>query len=239
MKILPSGIAVLEGDDHISRFVEEAGKLDYEGYNHNMLPPLLDLLKEGDVIIDGGAFIGEQTIAYSQKIGRNGLIVAFEPSEEASKCLCHNVQKFDTHLVTEVCDWALGKTTGEELLFCMDDDFPNSVGSRWLKCGDGNIVTLSIDDLCSVGTDRQWPRLDLIKLDVEGMELQVLEGGANTISTLKPKMVIEVNRKALARQNAMPFMLLDWLNEHRYKWKNIIPGNECVGDLYDILAEPI
>ena len=61
MKITKEGIAILENDTHISKWVEESGKLDHD---QNDIPLILKYINEGDTVVDCGAFIGDHTIAY-------------------------------------------------------------------------------------------------------------------------------------------------------------------------------
>ena len=87
MKILPNNIAVLENDSHISRWVEETGKLDHDEYS---LPIILKHIKEGDYVVDAGAFIGDHTVAYVKAVGSTGRVYAFEPNLSAYECLVYN-----------------------------------------------------------------------------------------------------------------------------------------------------
>jgi hypothetical protein len=66
MKITKHGFAVLENDQWISRWAEEEGRLDHD---QNMLPLILKHIYRGDTVVDVGAFIGDHTIAYSEKVG--------------------------------------------------------------------------------------------------------------------------------------------------------------------------
>jgi len=66
VKILDNGIAVIEGDTHISSWVESTGRFDHD---QNALPIILEHIKEGDWVVDGGAFIGDHTKAYKDKVG--------------------------------------------------------------------------------------------------------------------------------------------------------------------------
>ena len=77
-------IAILETDNCICRFVEQSGRLDHD---QNMLPIVLSYIPIGGVVIDVGAFIGDHTIAYLNKVRENGMVYAFEPYINAFECL--------------------------------------------------------------------------------------------------------------------------------------------------------
>src|SRR5687767_9160852 len=87
MKILPNGIAVLEKDSHISKWCESEKRLDHD---QNLLPVILSYVKKGDWVVDAGAFIGDHTRAYLDRVGATGVVVALEPNPEAFECLKHN-----------------------------------------------------------------------------------------------------------------------------------------------------
>lgn len=71
--------------------------------------------------------------------------------------------------------------------------------------------------------DREFaglPRLDLIKLDVEGAECDVIQGGMKTIARLRPRMVIEVHSHMKGRENNGS-ILTRHLNELGYDFRRI------------------
>ncbi len=80
-------IAVIEFDSHISSWVEEAGRLCHDSMVHESILPLI---KEGDWVVDAGAYIGDHTIAYAEKVGSRGRVIAFEINPPALECLKHN-----------------------------------------------------------------------------------------------------------------------------------------------------
>jgi hypothetical protein len=80
------------------------------------------------------------------------------------------------------------------------------------------------------------PKLDFIKLDVEGDELNVLIGGYNTIKKFKPKMFIEINEHTLKRKGLTSLDLFNWLDKNGYVYTNVYPNEKMKGDQYDIIA---
>ena len=79
MKILPNGIAVIEGDSHISMWVEQSGRLDHDTY---ALPIILDHIPEGGIVVDGGAFIvleeGDQVKCTPEASSAFTVVLTFE-----------------------------------------------------------------------------------------------------------------------------------------------------------------
>jgi hypothetical protein len=66
------------------------------------------------------------------------------------------------------------------------------------------IGLLALDDL-------ELDRVDFIKIDVEGMELEVLQGAERTIDACRPIMMIEYVK-------SRPVSLQAWLEDHGYRW---------------------
>lgn len=212
MKFLSNGIAVIEGDTHISKWVEDEGRLDHDQY---ALPIILDHIKEGDVVVDAGAFIGDHTIAYTKAVGSSGKVIAFEPNPVAYECLVHN------------CPDAIAFNLGigsksEELKLATD------INAGASHIGDGNqvIKVVALDSM-------PFERLNFIKIDVEGFELMALHGAKKTIEAHKPTMWIEINVYALKRQGSVPIQIFEMLHDMGYETK-MYP--EEGGMQYDILC---
>ena len=87
----------------------------------------------------------------------------------------------------------------------MTDDADNLGATRLVVAEDGGIETRSLDAL--IGADR----IDFIKIDAEGMELEVLDGAAGLIARDRPVIWIEVLRK-----NIMGFAQ-DWCRRANYR----------------------
>lgn len=72
-----------------------------------------------------------------------------------------------------------------------------------------------------------WERLDFLKVDVDGWDLEVLRGARDTINRHRPVIVVEVN-ESLERRGHTVREVVDWVNEMRYTIRPIdwpAPGN--------------
>ncbi len=155
---------------------------------------MCSFLKPGDVALDVGANIGTTTIPMAKKVGRSGMVLAFEPQRAAYTCLCGNVAL--THCLNQVRVFqaAIGETdsTIEVPTFSLDQAF--NVGG--VRLDDPNYDTavnvqskeevplMTIDSL-------KLGRVDLIKIDVETMESRVMAGAAETIGRCRPIIFAE------------------------------------------------
>jgi len=214
MKILPNGIAVLEGDTHISSWVESSGRLDHDEY---AIPIILEHINEGDVVVDAGAFIGDHTIAYLNKVGESGTVIAFEPNPKAFQCRVHNCPD------AKAFNYGLCSHGGEAFLETCENVGASSIG----ESGEA-IKLMCLDEL-------NLDRLDFIKLDVEGYELKALQGAKGLIERFRLKMWIEINYYALKKQGVESKDIMIFMYDHGY---DVTCYPDPYGMQYDILCVP-
>lgn len=184
MKILPNGIAILEWDQWISKWIQEQGKLAFDFMEEEHIWPWL---RPGDVVVDAGAYIGSCAAGMWERIQPDGQLFAFEPNPEAFEALKHNVPK------ARLYNCALGKETGTARL-TLD---PKNGGASRLSGGiaSDRVVRTGVLPLDDLGL----PQLNFIKLDVEGSEPDVISGALETIKRCRPVLFIEFNRGTLKR----------------------------------------
>jgi len=217
VKILPNNIAVLENDSHISRWVEETGKLDHDEYS---LPIILKHIKEGDYVVDAGAFIGDHTVAYAKAVGSTGRVYAFEPNLSAYECLVYNCPSAITIKA------GLSDKPRSQFLSVAE----NAGASRISACGDRVVPVVALDSY-------DLPKLDFFKLDVEGFEVSALKGAKKTITKHRPIMWIEVNEHALQQRDESPISLITYLRSELGYGLESFPPEE--GPQYDLLCKPL
>lgn len=217
-----NGIALLKDDQCICRFIRESGRLDHD---QNMLPLLKEFIKNGDVVLDIGAFIGDHTIYYSKLVGDNGSVIAFEPNRDSFFCLEHNLKAYKN---VELINSAIGKEYG----FVRTVDVLGNIGMNFLIPDNlGGIVIYSLNQM-------EIDRIDFIKIDVEGFELDVLIGGKETINKFKPTMLIEINDATLSRQGISRNDIFAWLQENNYIYRNIYENQGLNDSQLDIICTP-
>jgi FkbM family methyltransferase len=219
MKILSNGIAVLEHDSHISKWVEQSGSLMHDT---NMLPLLNAYIHKGFTVIDVGGFIGDHTEYYVNRVGRTGKVYAFEPNPPAFECLQYNMAKYPN-----VACLNFGASDEPHGMGIATD--PNMGASHAVE-GDA-VKCITIDSL-------NLTECHFIKMDCEGMEIKALDGAKATIAQHRPTMLIEVNRGALKRQGASAEALFMWLDVHGYTYRNIYAEQGLTDEQLDILCLP-
>lgn len=173
---------------------------------------LLDLrrkhLGDGVIALDGGANVGVHTLEWARHMSSWGKVLSFEAQEYVFYALAGNIAINNCWNAT--ARWsALGEQSGTIDIPRPDYLRPGSFGSLELRHRPttefiGQSVSYEEKDLARtpmVSIDSlQLPRLDFLKLDVEGMELEVLRGASATLQRCGPIVMLEViksNREAL------------------------------------------
>jgi len=147
-------------------------------------------LKQGYIAMDIGANIGIQTLRMSQCVGANGKVYAFEPLNHLQEKFRRNVQLNNAGNVT-LFPFALSDSAAEAN-FKIDKDSWNqgtfSIGNKNSGNKDQHVIVKVADEIEDI---ENLPRLDLIKIDVEGFEYNVLLGLKNTLHKHKPRIIFE------------------------------------------------
>jgi FkbM family methyltransferase len=157
----------------------------YGEYSEHELEFLRLFLRPGDIGLDVGANIGAFTVGMAQKVGPTGAIHAFEPQGAIHEVLRTNVAPLGNVVVHRE---AAGAAPGVIHVPPRDYDSPGNFGGVSLGGGQGEEVpVVTIDSL-------KLPRLRLMKIDVEGMEGDVLRGANETIMRCEPALYVENDR---------------------------------------------
>lgn len=154
---------------------------------------------DGVVAIDGGANIGVHTLEWAKHMHGWGRVIGVEAQERVFYALAGNVAVNNCFNAT-VQHAALGASEGSISVPRPDYLKPASFGSLELRQRAGNeFIGQAIDYTASQGDAVRMitvdglglARLDFLKLDIEGMELEALQGALQSISRHKPQMLIE------------------------------------------------
>lgn len=170
-------------------------------------------LKPGHVALDVGANIGCHTLVMADAVGETGCVLAFEPNPRILQRLHANLQvnRFDR---VEVFPLALGDESGEASIFAPAETEPNQglASMHRSNLGSGcDSVTVRVRMLDDIVRERKLERVDLIKLDVEGHELQVLKGASKTLEQFKPVLVFEFSDRQWRNGGFVPEQVEEWL----------------------------
>lgn len=158
---------------------------------------LAALIEPGQTIYDVGANIGFFTLLCSRLVGPEGRVYAFEPIPENLATLRHNVVLNGLSNVT-IVEQALSSSTGTAEMFVspwsafhsLNVEGASKQANHGPEAGQIEVQTVTLDEF----VEREGVRApDLLKIDVEGAELIVLEGGRATLRTVQPLLLCELH----------------------------------------------
>jgi FkbM family methyltransferase len=143
------------------------------------------IVASGDTVLDVGANIGAHALWLARRVGPAGGVVAFEPQRAVFQTLCANMAL--NGMANVDAYWAaVGSRPGRVIVPRLDPTVAGNFGATSLIWGHpGDQVRLMTIDELELGACR------MIKVDVEGMELDALKGAAATISRLRPVLYVE------------------------------------------------
>lgn len=224
-------------------------------FDRNLTDVITGLLQPGMTFMDIGANFGTYTLIGAQAVGDEGRVIAIEPSPAIAALLLENVIMNGFAGRCRVLPCALGDCEGTATLH----EFATRQGSNTLLPQIADIARAEYDETITARTvplrtldaiiaECAPDRIDLIKIDVEGFEEQVLEGGRQMLARHRPKLIMEwhngffAGRPAAAR--ALHALLTAALG---YRLHRIEPGATTRAITFeellqhghsDLLAEP-
>ena len=172
---------------------------------------------DGVIAIDGGANIGVHTIEWAKAMTGWGSVLAVEAQERIYYALAGNVAINNCFNATAI-NAAISSESGTLQIPNPNYFLPSSFGSLELRQRAGNeFIGQQIDYANNTVIVRKvtideinLPRVDFIKLDIEGMEMEALEGARQTIDRSVPILLIE-------RIKADGAQLTQWLEGRGYQ----------------------
>lgn len=139
----------------------------------------------GDFLIDGGACTGDTAAVFSNAVGPRGRVYSFDPVADHLAVLEHNVRQFPDANVT-VMPFGLSDKNVLAEPIVLNQYAPG------FRSGNSQVPLRSIDHLVKTNV---IDRVDFIKLDVEGAELDAVRGARECIQRFKPKLAISLYHK--------------------------------------------
>lgn len=181
----------------VNRYDTIVGRsFDYYGeYFEQEVQLFRQIVRDGDMVVDAGANIGAHTVPLARMVGPRGRVLAYEPVRQTFQMLCANVAINSLGWVD--CHYAaLGAR--DEMLALRDVamDAPENYGAVELAAIPGDIPVPGR----RLDGEFSGDRLRLLKIDVEGMEADVLEGARATLARLRPALYVENDRVERSRE---------------------------------------
>jgi len=180
------------------------------GFQEPYVKNILDV-KKRDIFVDVGAHIGTYTIPIAKKVGENGKVISFEPHPKSIDLLERNIalnQINNVVLIKKPVSDSIKK-----VLFRLSKDPPTS----GIETDDKNesVIEMEAIDLDTALSEQNLTKIDWLKIDVEGKELDVLKGSKNILKNFSPKLIIEMFNKETIKES------IKILESEGYELKNL------------------
>jgi len=189
VRISGKSFQVYGDDDYIRNLDEE--------FEPNTVTMFARLCEPDAHVIDVGANIGMTALALAQ-ICRRGRIAAIEPIPRTFEYLRRNVDASHTPNV-KIFNFALGSSEGTVLMQGHPSNFACSfVADKYtIPANDHFAQSVPLKRLDDIFSELSLDRVDFLKVDVEGFELEVFAGARETLNTYKPVVFLEMNHWCL------------------------------------------
>lgn len=172
--------------------------IEYGEFSEGEVQVFKNIITKEHIVVDCGANIGAHTVVFA---GLAKKVYAFEPQKNIFHILCGNVALNELH---NVYCYNIACGDGSEVPYQdVDMDHVNNMGASSLvdiRDSDKTIPTMRLDIPCH-----------FLKIDVEGMELQVLQGAEPMIRSCRPVIYLENDRPDKSKQ------LIEFLNSLGYR----------------------
>ncbi len=189
------------------------------------------LLRRGMTVIDAGANIGQYTLLAATAVGRSGSVHSFEPVPSICASLRRHVSvnRLTNVSVNQLALWHEEST----VTLGLPPDRIYNAGSWTIGTSESQSAAVRAEAirLDSYVSRRALPRVDVIKMDIQGAEPFALEGARKMLADWHPTLMMEVHRPSLAALGSSPEALWAFLSQFGYRAWRIRPSLKNSGPL--------
>lgn len=136
---------------------------------------------EGGVYFDVGSNVGFYALNFAKKCGRNGKVYAFEPDSKTYQKLRKNIELNDFNGIIESFDMAISEKSGKKIFHVISQK-SSAWGTTIPEAREKAIESLSVKTvtLDEFVSEKGIKEIDFMKVDIEGGEFELMEGGKDT-----------------------------------------------------------
>ena len=190
----------------------------------------LSLITDGDVVVDLGAHVGYYTLLAARRVGPEGRVFAFEPHPDNFRLLVKNIESNFYSNVIPVQKAVSNETGGTELFL------QGTTTHSLFRKSDSNksvlVQTTSLDEYFKTVEPRLRSRIKLIKMDIEGAEMQAMLGMRQIISeNAEIAIISEFEPENLKASGCEPSEFVSYLTEQGFKLQSVGENLLCLKTL--------
>jgi len=188
--------------------------LQYGAHTRNELSMVIDHIEDDDIVLDIGAHIGTYSIPIALK-AQKGRVFAIEADASSYELLSKNIHLNNLGSRIVVDNFL---ATGLENSYGSAQKIINNSGANYfVKKHSGEGVTCGVN-LATWIADRDLKKIHFIKMDVEGMEYELLSSILHILERDQPKLYIEIVEDQLRRNEATPLEIQSLLDPIGYRY---------------------
>lgn len=200
------------------------------------------IIKPGAKVLDIGANIGAHTMRLAHLVGPSGAVFAFEPTDYAFEKLLRHIQlnpnlKNRIHAFQEI----LASSSEENKPQAICSSWPLDSNAEVHAVHQGEAMSLNaagVTTLDIAAEQQGWKSIDLVKMDVDGNELFVLQGGKNFFRRFHPPILMEFAPYLYQEHGYSLKDLVDFLSAMNYRCQ-LLPSQKEIdfSELPSIISE--
>lgn len=216
--------------------IKTAEKAKNRGIENTLLRNSIKLLSvqrefRDVVVFDIGANFGYLSLVWANSICKNnGTIYSFEPNPSVYVCFRKSVSENHLETIIQHHNFAVGRESGTADFHFAETS--SNINSDLNQSASNLIKIVSVDDFAE---ENKIERCDMIKIDVDGIEYDILNGAERTIDKFKPLLIIESNEDK---------KILDFVFSKNYsifdmKLNKVNPGDEIPANVFCIYGKDV
>jgi FkbM family methyltransferase len=173
---------------------------------------LNEFVPTGSLVIDVGANVGFFSIRFARWVGDDGKVIAIEPENDNYDSL---VSMLKREGLSSRVDALKAVAAAERGMALLEINPLHPADHKLSRDGTGlPVAAVTLDDLVP---DKTASRPALIKIDVQGAEMLVLQGAADILKVAGPALFIELHEEGLSKFGTSVAAILNYLTEYDYQ----------------------
>lgn len=216
-------------------------RFDKREYEPSFYQPFVQRIREGMTVFDIGAHIGLFTLAAAKRVGKSGRVYAFEPSPETVEILERHISLNGWQDRVEAVRAVVSDVNGEAPFYTYGMSMAASLSRENVEilnpeqldrpASKIDITAVTLDQFCK---DRHI-KPDILKIDVEGAELLVLQGAKNLLSKGNVSILCEIHPNQMKNCGSSLSGFCEYLDTLGYYLKPLDEPNE-LGTFHSLIS---
>lgn len=189
-------------------------------YEPDILSLIAERLPVGGTFVDIGANIGQHSLFAAMVVRDAGSVISFEPIPRLVQQFTESIALNGLEKVMTLLPFACSDHTGEMALKIK----PGNIGGSGLHHADESYDSVKIKTIVADGYLMNLPRIDLIKIDTEGHEIETLRGLEKVIHKYQPNIIVEFSPSLREDAESYAKTFLTFFEQNNYTLYDLEEG---------------